>query len=417
MDGYSAYSRILRRRKRVGTPGIKRRYRGRSLARPYKRRRTAYRRRVPARRFKKRVYRRRTTARTGSRIKSAGINMKLHGCALEYLKVQYDPWTAGLKEAPCVPDLISFPSFKLMTRARGTMVTDSGAAGTAQNTGIGAILMNPYLPSSKILSTSLAYANRNWLAPIWYTNANDSTGAGLNVARDGITFRNMDSTMGPTVAANHGYTPAFWANSLISSDELLDLLSGQSSSKNYRPVGGGIKVSYSGVLQDRSGSYILYEAPDNENDYNMLGGSGNEPPSSITSSDFLLKEETQKTIVSEAPVSVVFHPRHMNDLQYATDYGYPQTAVVVDKVSNAVNLATYQTLCIAVFGCLGQSFDFDCVMHWEMIGSGIPSRTPSPSYPNEFAAITNGFPTQPSKKSPAQQLIEALSKLLRMLQA
>lgn len=356
MDGVSSYSRVLRRRKLAPKKYKKRAYvkYGTTKSRkPYK--------------LQKRAA---LSYRKAKRAKHTIPVMSK--CAVDYLKSQYDPW--NMKSSPCIPDLIMLPSFKFSTRIRGVFQTNGS--------GFGMISMNPYVPSNTLHSGALA--NKNFLAPVWYTDANYvGTVTGINDCTDAA------------IPSPVGMVPAYW-NSQITSDAVQTAVDDFTESVVWRPVGGGIKVKYSGRLEDRSGNYIMWTDPTNND---ILGRQG------LLTVQLLQREETEYTVVADDEVAVLYHQRNENDLRYSDDYYQTQPAAPLD---NANDLAKYHTLAIVVNGSVDSAYTFDCVMHWEAVGSQFPSRTASHADPTGFAAVQNTFPTRPPKTPPSKTVSEKI---------
>lgn len=298
-------------------------------------------------------------------------------CALDYFKAQYDPW--NLSNAPCVPDLIQLPSFKFMTRIRGSFQTNA--------VGYGCIVLNPFTPSNS--ASTAAITNVNYLAPLWYTNG--AHAGSLNLAGTCIF---------PGTASPAGYVPGYW-NSPITSNNVIAAMDNVEGPYVWRPVGGGIKVTYAGKLQDRAGTYILYEDPSNS------GWLANRTP---TVPEIMAFEETQYTVVTGDEVCVTYHPRNNMDLDYSDNWYMTRSST---PILNSSELAQYQTMAITVQGAPSLSFNFDVVMHWEGVGTSFSSRTKSHSDPNGFSKVTNSFDTQPSTDPPKKNYEDKLKQIIK----
>lgn len=176
-------------------------------------------------------------------------------CTKTYAKALVDPW--GVNSAPCVPDNITLPSYKVGYFARGTF--------TVGTLGDGWIVMNPYSgmgSSSSLLATSSAYP------------ANDFTPAAPG------TFTN---------STNSPYAIGVFAP-----------LGGM----KVRLVAAGIKVRYIGPELTRSGRVIEYRHPTN------LGIPAD------TFANLLKNRETQPGPVDRQWHYVIWRPAVPDDLAY-----------------------------------------------------------------------------------------------------
>lgn len=302
----------------------------------------------------------------------------LSKCAVDYLKAQYDPW--NLNSAPCIPDLIQLPSFKMMTRIRGTFRV--GTLGT------GGISMNPFSPAN---SVNTGTVNVNYLAPVLVTNT--------NLVATTLTYA---AALDAGVAFPANWTPLYW-NSTLSGDAVRTALDAGATGAQWRPVGGGIKVKYAGPADQMAGTYNLWEDPTNSDTLYRLGA--------FDPSVLLQREETGYTAITPDEAVVCYHQRNMSDMRYSDDWY--QTAPSAAN-GNSQDTALYHTLGVFIAGAPASApFAFDCVMHWEFTGSNFPSRTASDADPSGFAKVQNTFTTQPSTKSASDQLKDAAKELLK----
>lgn len=305
----------------------------------------------------------------------------LSPCAMDYLKVQYDPW--NLDVSPCVPDTITIPSYKFSTRIRGTVVTSTDAGAIAQ------IYMNPYLPTNSAMTAGVT--NLDYLAPVWVTNGT----AGVQ-----NTAINVWRQVRPATATDIYMSPAYW-NSSLTGDYIHKYFTDSVGNRaHWRPVGGGIKVQYQGPISSRSGSYHLWEDPLNSN---WLGVA----TAGVTLPQLLANAECRTTVVTEDAVCVTFHPRHSSDLDYSDEW-YTNTSSF-----NPADLAQYPTLAIFISGHSGaySTYNYDCIMHWEMTGTDFPSRTVSHSDPIGTALVESVKDTAPSVETAEKQLREKARQL------
>ena len=314
-------------------------------------------------------------------------------CAVEYLKAQYDPW--NLKTSPCIPDPIQLPSYKYSTHLRSTFSTNAS--------GFGWIVLNPYVPSSA--STSQGTPNNpNYLAPIWAsTNAGTSTQIPINL------FASRDATIPSITAA--GAAPFYWPSG-ITAAQVENNLNINDFTYNWRPVGGGIKVRYTGRADAQSGNYTIYCDP--SNNVSLYAWSVNQPPGSAANSGTMLGlEESAFTSIGLEEVAFTHHPKSQYDLQYSDNWYGTSGAT---QYANGQDTALYHTMAILIEGApASSSFAFDAIMHWEMVGRGLPARTASEADTVGLEKVTNTFPIKPPTTTPAKTFNAVSNKLAKSL--
>ena len=304
--------------------------------------------------------------------RSYGYGNKLSGCARLFALAQYNPW-ANFQSAPCVPDFMAMPSKKLFYKIRGTF-----HAGTQ---GFGFISLNPYTIMNAAFGSG---TNPNYCAPCWRTRAtysSNNTNLPACVDPGGIPS-NVDA--------------AYW-DSEWSAQFMADNLEQGTGRLDYRCVGGGIKIQYAGAVMERKGQIILLEDPNNDETFCV------EPL--FTSTVALRRPEASYSALGDGEYAVLWHPRVMTDLDYASSW-----------FANLANLAKYHVLLIIVDGCEpGTPFTFECIMHYELTGSQVPGRTKTDSDPSGLAAVQASISTKPSLQSPnvtaPMKLAEAEARL------
>lgn len=300
-------------------------------------------------------------------------------CAVDYFKALYDPWT--LKSAPCIPDFIQLPSFKQMTRIRGTLKCNAA--------GFGFITMNPYLPCNS--QSGAAVSNYYYQAPVWYS----SGGAGVTTTVPMGLLLNTASTPG-----QGGTTAAYW-NSTVTGPQVESAINNGVTDAIWRPVGGGIKVKYAGRADEMAGTYVLWEDPTNDITLQQTSPAG---------STLLQREEASYTSVTNDEVAVTHHQRTPWDIEYSDNW-YP---ISVATTANSVDLANFHTLAVVIEGAVAQaSYVFDCVMHWEYLGKNFPSRTASMADVIGMQKAQNTQSTQPAVTSPHDTLINRGKQLIK----
>lgn len=351
-------------------------------------RRKTYRKRAPTafRGRRRTAYRRksfRPVRRVAPRRTRMSIATPLSVCGLEYLRAQYDPWHC--KEPPCVPDAIAIPSYKFSTFIRGTMKIAAPADS------IGYVFMNPYSIAN---SVAASVNNTDYIAPVWATN-------GVIGSPDYSNRLNLNIFTNPSViiaGVDKVVTPFYWNSQVSGLNMVQELTANTFNIYCWRPVGGGIKMQYSGVADSRQGQYILWEDPQNSP---YVGAT------SLVTATLLQNAEAKFTVVDDKQVAVTYHPRNMNDFQYSDNwYNNPATA-------NASDLAQYHTMGIIVQGNPGGTYTFECVMHWEMTGSAVPSRSKSHAASGDMDKVANVAETQPSVLPPEDVLKHKLGAIIR----
>lgn len=314
-------------------------------------------------------------------------------CAVEYLKAQYDPW--NLKTSPCIPDHIQLPSHKYSTHLRGSFLTNAN--------GFGWIVLNPYLPSSQSTAQGPP-TNPNYLAPIWH-----STGAGTSTQIPINLFADRGATPGTITAA--GAAPQYWPSG-VTAVQVEDNLNSNDFTFNWRPVGGGLKVRYTGRADAQSGNYTLFTDPGNN--ITLYAWAVNKPPGSAANSGTMLGiEEASFTSIGPDEVAVTHHPKSSYDLLYSDNW-YPQSTPGV--YANSQDTALYHTMAILIEGApASSSFAFDAIMHWEMVGRGLPTRTQSESDVLGMEQVTNTFPIKPPTTPPAKTFTAVTNRMAKIL--
>lgn len=228
--------------------------------------------------------------------------------------------------------------------------------------------MNPYITASDRSHT--LSPNYNYLAPLWCSNGVGTPSTlPLNLL--------WDYNIGTVVTENK---PHYW-DSPISGDNM-ELALTNGVTWEWRPVGGGVKLRYSGNVMQRAGKIYLYEEPENSVALTQTGAG-------VDPADLLKQVECSYSALGDGEYAVLWHPRTISDLDYSSAWQ-----------SAATDLAKYQTLLIVIQGCASQTFEFEAIMHWEMIGSQIPSRTKTDSDPSGLAAVQGAMGPSPSLNTP-----------------
>lgn len=272
----------------------------------------------------------------------------LSQCTKDYARALIDPWS--VPRPPCVPDLISLPSYKFGTQSRGTFVI-----GTQ---GVGFVAINPYAvgqPATGLALVPFSYTDATYAQPYYVPNS----GTG---------------TSDPTVDGQLGYldTPLNIGNSNI-------------SGFSYRPVGAGVKARYSGPELTRAGRMIAYREATNQPLETNLNGNEllNNREASITPNDRKYHYATWK-------------PALQADLAYRTGQAI-----------------TYPTMIMYIDGATpGTSFEFDIQMWFEVIGRQLPSLTKSHSDPLGMAAVQDALINHQPTRTPETEFQNFVNKVI-----
>jgi len=284
-------------------------------------------------------------------------------CGLEFILAQFNPWHPSLI-GPCMPDLITTPSRKIKYMVKGSFSIGSS--------NVGFVSFNPYLPFGSE-AFSGPPANPNFAAPVWKTQSSYASSA--------IALQDAVSSSGIVPS---GLTHAYLDSEFIADDNTNSNV--RKNIYDWRVVAAGIKMKYSGAPLNRQGTYVLYE---NQNNDAQL------TDNPVTTESDLLQMDTGVTqlAIDEREHFVVWHPRNKWDFDYISEstFDLETNSFTVSEV------ARYVPLLIAAFGGEpGATVTFDIVVHYEFVGSGIPSKTKSESDQGALGANANGIPKAPS---------------------
>jgi hypothetical protein len=265
-------------------------------------------------------------------------------CTKMYAMALTNPW--DLPEAPCIPDLITLPSYKVGFRARGVMQIGSE--------GVGWITANPYAFGQPKGSGDPQIPAGAFTDQTYGQNDYDPSAA------SGVIPYYNDSPFNSSDVGVNGY--------------------------QYRPVGCGIKIRYTGTEITRAGRVICARQPVNTNF-----------PPGYKAPDFLKIRETTTNPAERTWHYSSFRPA------LATDTAYNNTGIVSE--------------CLIVYvdgGTVGQSYEFDYIAWFEAIGQPLPQMTASHSDPNGMAATLQALPTHQPTGSPKQDHSNLLDNMLKV---
>jgi len=296
-----------------------------------------------ARRGRKRKLRQRTVRKQiVAQGPLAGSYLTISECTQNYMKAIASPF-GDFSEPPCIPDQISIPSFKFSAVSRGGF-----SAGT---NGVGWISVDPW---------KLAYnnggpiTNFNW-APVTFTLPTYALpGYNWTVAggafNTGVAYANGNSQF---------TTAALGLNNPVLSQ--------------YRLVGCGLRVMYSGTELNRGGRLILYRSRGSQD----IGHSGAIGPTDLLQDTSFTQEQVTRswkyiTYVPDSPDLIGYEP--------------------YTRYVAALGGADHYTLLAYVDGCTpGSSFQLEVIGLFEIIGSYMPT-TASHADPVGMGAVISSVP-------------------------
>jgi hypothetical protein len=267
--------------------------------------------------------------------------LHLSECATKYANAIANPFSSKALGA-CVPDVLSLPSSKYTFRSQSFLF-----AGTQ---GFAYVAFNPWL----LLSNGIATTATGTQAPIvssLATYAAGATPATFNTAGIGAT-----SIVAPS---NSSFTPA----------QLL----AAGTNYQFRLVGAGLRVRYTGTELNRGGRYTFFRSPTN-----TIGSC-----QSLGTAGALLNNAYHTVAVGREWREICYAPTKQSDLQY--------NAWVDPSVTAA---SDYRVMCCLVDGTsAGNTFEYEAIAHFEMQSDQVAlPMSPSHSDPVGFGAVLSSIP-------------------------
>lgn len=260
---------------------------------------------------------------------------RLSRCAQAYAKALTDPF-GPTDEAPCIPDTITLPSYKFQTTVRGVF-----QIGTA---GFGYVSYDPWLAVHNGATVAAPRTN----APVRFTQSAFSL----------AWFDPTIIPVGTAVAAS---------NSMITVSQMQS----GTETREFRLVGAGLRIRYSGTELNRGGRCVVYR------------NRANVPIDGLPNISSVLRDN----FYSASPVdrewkTVTYAPSRSEDITYER---------YVDPIT--VNTIGFPIFLGLVESTPGNTFEFECTSHFEMIAGqvGLPI-TPSHADPTGFGAVTSSMP-------------------------
>jgi len=154
-----------------------------------------------------------------------------------------------------------------------------------------------------------------------------------------------------------------------------------------RLVGAGLRARYTGTEINRSGQAVIFRSPTNRD---FLA------PGSQSVTNLLTYKETSTAPVDRDWHYAVWRPTTATDIAYA----------------NPVDLEPNFCLLVAIFGGQpGQSFEFDYVSWFEIVGNNLPNLTRSHSDPIGMSAVSMAMPLVQPTRNPNTTLRSFLKEM------
>lgn len=275
-------------------------------------------------------------------VKSLG---SLSDCTRDYASALMNPW--DMESPPCIPDLITLPSYKFGARARGTF-----QIGTA---GVGFVAISPYAGVARQTSFPLSIFH------VYYTSSAYSL----------ATFTDVGGTTGLGAAFND--TPL-----------LLDNLSRKGF--QFRTVGCGVKCKYMGSEISRSGRIVEYRQPNNQA---ITVGS--------TAQDLLNNREANTAANDRKEHYVQFRPANQADLYYQDQLLFSNPTMLL-LVEGGTPGQSFEYDAVWWFECTGQLLPSLSRSHSDPIGTAAvhgalplhqPTGTPAQNSENFLHRVVN----------------------------
>jgi len=286
---------------------------------------------------------------------ASNLGIRLSRCTEIYARSLVNPF-GPLPLLPCIPDTVTLPSHKFVSKCRGVFST-----GTAN--GIGWVLFDPFKQASN--NNSVVGGQVDF--PVIYTD-NTYASAGITVVAAGGVF----TTVGINGAnGNSSFTIA----SLSTAD------------RQIRLVSAGLSVRYIGTDFRNQGRVILYR---NQGNYTgALNGS-------LTGSVLLQDNYAISVPVARKTEYVYYIPDSFAGLSYQ---------LYTTMVAANPTLGGYSYIIYVDGGdtTTAQSWEFETVTYWELVGSNL-TLTRSEADPVGMGATMSSLPTKaPSQPPPVEE--------------
>jgi hypothetical protein len=154
-----------------------------------------------------------------------------------------------------------------------------------------------------------------------------------------------------------------------------------------RLVGAGLRIRYTGTTLNQGGRCVLYRDRGN----NSIGTS-----SQSTMSSFLKDKSYVSSTTSRSWKEITYLPDNPNLLGYQDYRVFDGNNVQYDDEGTILSRSGFNHYCMIGFvdgAVASNSFEYDTIALFEMIGTNLPSSTKSPGDPAGFAAVTSSIPS------------------------
>lgn len=274
--------------------------------------------------------------------------LKLGECCTKYAMALVDPWC--LADSVGIPAEVSLPSYKCTIRCRGITTVGSD--------GCGYVVANPFSPINDGGTISPIFA------PVHITTS----------AYSGIDYKFSTTSY----ALANGVAPQ-WCDSPFSLPQFQVNTTNPGAALKARVVGAGIKIRYVGSEFQRAGRVIAYRSPMN---LPIIAAAVTGTPV-VTQSELLRNKETSTVPVDRQTHCAIYRPAVPTDLSYgeADDMNIP-LGNYPRRMVDGPSLLMFITGSTA-----GQTFEYDYVAHYELIGTNLPGFTITSPDPVGMAAI------------------------------
>lgn len=289
------------------------------------------------------------------------VNPRLHvaACTREYMKAIVNPF--AVEGLPCIPDIITLPSFKICVKARGVLSTSA-------TTGVGFILVDPF----QLLASDAG-----------------SGGGAINGSKfTQSTY--LDSAM------NWVDVDPITGLSTIQSDSLFTVADLSQATRQFRLVGCGVGIKYVGTTFHNSGSITAFR---------VMGNSS--IPNNTTLVQLLQDKYSIQHPVRRSSTYIYYVPDDPNYIAYNPFFDFYADSNTLEANHNSMGF-------FISGGAIDnpQSWNFEIVAYFELIGRGM-TLSRSHADPSGMANVLSALPNKAPLSSPAMEEKKVLSEFVK----
>lgn len=277
-------------------------------------------------------------------VPTGGKGNPLSPCSTAYAQARFNPFSnrtgidGRVTSLPCVPNGVAPASFRYQSSARGVF--------TIGTSGLGYVAISPYAACTSATPSAGVYTT------------NTFTQSTYQPSGTGVTAFNNNST----------YDAATWSGN---------------AAQNFRIVGCGLKIKYSGSEMNRGGRNLAFRTMTNA-----------PIPTGATQALIQQYRSTGILSVKRPPEEIVWAPDEIEQTSFWT---------YVDGTTNIITMGMF------VFGAsAGQAFDFEAIWYFESIGQSTFGIQRTEADPVGFALVNSAVPMIQNEMSPERQFIEAM---------